>query len=124
MREPIKGHRHPICTVIGQSEWLKSDKQDWRGSTCEICERKDRDYLYTTITAVVAGDDLHIRFRSFTKGHSTRFLTLHEFRRFTAQQVIEVYPDLGRHFNDIIHQVYYDAGLPLGYVVPILRSVN
>lgn len=131
VRQPIIA-RKPICTVAGQSYWAHRVHQDWKDTKEPIHDpasgylkitKKDNGYFWPTITVIAQGDTLYVRLKSYTKGFTTRYLVIPHFNQFSAVEVIQTFPDLGRHFEDAIHQAYHTLGLPLGYVVPILKEV-
>jgi len=115
-----------------QSQWDDKVKQDWKDVKEPMYDpstgylkitRKDNGYFWSTVTAIVQGSVLYVRFKSYTRGLKPKYLTVHHFDQFTAVEILQAYPALGRHFEDIIHWVYHTLGLPLGYVVSILKEV-
>lgn len=131
VRQPIITRR-PIYTLEIQSQWDDKVKQDWKDVKEPMYDpstgylkvtRKDNGYFWSTVTAIVQGSVLYVRFKSYTRGLKPKYLTVHHFDQFTAVEILQAYPALGRHFEDIIHWVYHTLGLPLGYAVPILKEV-
>lgn len=131
IRQPIITRR-PIYTVEGQSHWDDKVKQDWKDVREPVYDpssgyfkatRKDNGYFWSTVTAIVQSGVLYVRLKSYIKGHKSKYLTVQHFDQFSAVEILQTYPALGRHFEDVIHQVYHTLGLPLGYIVPILKEV-
>lgn len=131
IRQPIITRR-PIYTLETQSRWDDKVKLDWKDAKELVYDpssgylkitRKDNRYSWSTVTAIVQSGVLYVRFKSYTKGFKSKYLIVQHFDQFSAVEIIQAYPALGRHFEDVIHQVYHTLGLPLGYVVPILKEV-
>lgn len=131
IRQPIITRR-PIYTLEIQSQWDDKVKLDWKDAKEPVyapssgylkITRKDNGYFWSTVTAIVQSGVLYVRFKSYTKGLKPKYLVVQHFDQFSAVEIIQAYLALGRHFEDVIHQVYHTLGLPLGYVVPILKEV-
>lgn len=108
-------HRHSIVTVENNTEWKATIKADWKSGMT----KKDSGYRFSSTTFVVIDDTLYVRFKGYKE--KSKYLVLNNMSSFTANQVIQSIPNMGRHFEDGIHQVWHDLGLPLGYVVSIFR---
>lgn len=81
---------------------------------------KDKEYFYSTINFILENMDLTVEMKGYKKKKRTFDINL---LNKTAIDIINQYPEMGRHFELGIKQVFYDLGLPLGYNKRILKEI-
>lgn len=81
---------------------------------------KDKEYFYTTINFVLENMNLTIEMKGYRLKKKTFDINL---LNKTAIEIINQYPEMGRHFELGIKQVFHDLGLSLGYNKRILKEI-
>lgn len=87
---------------------------------------REKDYDFPRIEFTIDGDNMIVTFTpaSWLKklnGTKKQKLRLKNFRNKLACDILNKYPDFGRHFETGVTTVWRNLGLPL-YTVPILKD--
>lgn len=81
---------------------------------------KDKEYFYSTINFILENMNLTVEIKGYKKKKRTFNISL---LNKTAIEIINQYPEMGRHFELGIKQVFHDLGLSLGYNERILKEI-
>lgn len=109
--------RIPITKLDGCISWVKPQKIG-----DETLVKEDFGYVYSCVKVSLTETDMYVIFSGC--GVKLVYLTIKDFKQFDAVSIINKLPQLGRHFEEAILCTYHNLGLPLGYVEPILKSVD
>lgn len=100
-----------------------------------VLRKTDNEYLFKTIDAAVIGNEVFFRFRGAPKGSSRKYAyaVIRDFKQYTANEVLfdiaqrskdpSPYP-LGRHFEDLVREIWKQNGLSQGFAPKITRDAT
>lgn len=78
--------------------------------------KKAKDYYYDNIHFFINGENLYIKMEGYKV--KTEWKKIENFKQYTALDILRN-TELGRHFEDGVHELWLNQGLDLGYMLNI-----